>query len=507
MRGARASVLLAVSLVAGCAGPPDVATHRAPRARSAPGARLAHVTSATAPVPRWAGTRGTPGEDRPGVERAAFARLLATIAPDTGASEVLDLLGPPGDVRTELDPGGIVACRTTEVWVYGADRHLGPGTLGTVHVQADGTVQYVFGGGGAPLVDPALPEADLRRLLRTLDAVRGYDGQSDPLRLVQAVNALWPLGRDRALAVISEYLRVSSEFESREGRDGVFLVLRLLFDPPPGEAHPPLLVGGPSPDEPDDPTLLPRFPLVLVDDVPVCVVVGYTLFGMAQPPEEHVEWYRAHGVLRPAPLAPPAAPLAALERFATAGADLLGLADARERDWFSGHVVAQARRLLATVLGTAPEARPSSEARDPPAPTVPWQRLREQVGPIVWDPASARYTGLDGSWVDATPRSWTRCIWRPEVDRGQVELILERSSAHHVQVSLVCSPPSACPGRWLTIEGPDGASLLRLDLGRCGSPGDAGTCTTGTSFEAAEGTPVRLSLTGRVDLRSDPLVP
>src|SRR5436190_23947314 len=82
--------------------------------------------------------------------RAEFAALIAKIKPGMTADQVKQMLGPPDDIKTERDPGGIPAARTTEVWRYGAKAHLAFGTLGTIHVQADHKVQYVFGDKGTP---------------------------------------------------------------------------------------------------------------------------------------------------------------------------------------------------------------------------------------------------------------------------------------------------------------------------------------------------------------------
>ena len=48
----------------------------------------------------------------------------------------------------------------------------------------------------------------------------------NPLAVIRVVNALQPLGKDKALAALDEYLRVASDFHS-PAREGVFLVLRV----------------------------------------------------------------------------------------------------------------------------------------------------------------------------------------------------------------------------------------------------------------------------------------
>lgn len=233
--------------------------------------------------------------------RAEYAAALATIKPGMKAAEVRARLGAPDDIKTERDPGGITAARTVAIWRWGTDAHLGFATLGAVHIQADDTVQYVFGGGAKPLVD--MDEERLRQLLRVLAAVPSYNDPFDPGAIMTAVDALVMLGKARALAVIDEFLRVSSWLDD-PGREGTFYVLRALFLQPPGGALPPMVVGGPTLQPPADPRKLPLFPLVFVDDLPLCLVDGWILGGEPESPEMHLKWYREHGEMRTQPLAP-----------------------------------------------------------------------------------------------------------------------------------------------------------------------------------------------------------
>src|SRR5687768_14662216 len=101
--------------------------------------------------------------------RSVFAAKLALVKPGMTADEVTKILGAPDDVRTEKDGGGIAAARTTEVWRYGVVGHLKVATLGSVHIQADNKVQYVFGAKGKVLT--GMPEQQLRNLMQLLDDV------------------------------------------------------------------------------------------------------------------------------------------------------------------------------------------------------------------------------------------------------------------------------------------------------------------------------------------------
>jgi hypothetical protein len=121
----------------------------------------------------------------------------------------------------------------------------------------------------------------------------------DPGPVIEAVNALVPLGKDRALAALDAFL--AKQDLAQDPHQGLFLVLRVLFDANP---HPAMLLGGSRPPPPSSPVALPRFPILVLEDVPVMLVASYTLRGLAEPVTAHVTYYREHGTLRAAPLAP-----------------------------------------------------------------------------------------------------------------------------------------------------------------------------------------------------------
>jgi len=148
-------------------------------------------------------------------------------------------------------------------------------------------------------------------------------GTFDPVRLVAAVNALHPLGKERALAMLRAHLDSSP---GRTDGENVFLILRALFDLPPGTAaFPVMFVGAPdwSP-APADAKRLPRFPLALERDLPLFVINGYMLAGKAEDPRVHVDWCARNGVLRKAPLRPPDDPWAAADALVARTPELAG---------------------------------------------------------------------------------------------------------------------------------------------------------------------------------------
>jgi hypothetical protein len=124
-----------------------------------------------------------------------------------------------------------------------------------------------------------------------------------PRRVIDAVNALVPLGKEDALAALNSQL-------ARQGPDagaeeGLFLVLRVLFVVPVDPGHqPPMRLGGTAPPPPSEPARLPHFPLVLIDDVPLLMIAGYALGGDTEPVSVHLAHYAAHGTIRESPLRP-----------------------------------------------------------------------------------------------------------------------------------------------------------------------------------------------------------
>jgi hypothetical protein len=201
-----------------------------------------------------------------------------------------------------------------------------------------------------PVEAPAPPSAELATLMPILAASPGLDGREfDPGALIAAVNALQPLGKDRALAVLTEYLRTVPR-DDTAAREPVFLILRALFEAPadPGY-HPPMRVGAPSPAAPADPKQIPRFPLVIERDVPFLLVTGYVLGGEpqdrkccnetpglrearaaracaceVQDPEDHLAWYAANATMRAAPLSPGSELLGAMRAVLYADGSLYG---------------------------------------------------------------------------------------------------------------------------------------------------------------------------------------
>jgi hypothetical protein len=376
------------------------------------------------------------GAPPPRTNREQFSKALARVQEGMTAAAVLDLLGKPDDVRTQYDPGGISTTRTKEIWCYGADGHLTFPTLGSIYIDQNEKAQYIYGGQGSPPSVEIISEKELVRLLRLIDRLPSYNaGHSyDPLPVIRVVNALQPLGKDRALAVISEYLRVAPFFHS-PARQGLFLVMRVLFEVPSETGQMPrMYVGGPIPPAPEDLKQLPRFPVLVVDDIPLLLVSGYILAGWPEPAERHVDYFRANGRLRAGPLVPTNTPLSSFDQYAKTYEAAYGEEpDERHQVMIINQLlrlVDSVYRLKADRFGYRFGLEDDVEGR--------WQRLRAEVTKlgICWNAAQQRYVFKDGSHLpDLEPRIYRRAIWKLDGLAGEAELVFERRDPERVDVS------------------------------------------------------------------------
>ena len=373
--------------------------------------------------------------------RSEFAKAMAQIDEGMAKDAVLALLSQPDDVRTEHDPGGISTVRTKEIWQYGTSGHLTTATLGQVYLDQKDRVQYVFGK-GTPPPDGVFDEQELRTLIDALGEVPSYNGgwHYNPRRVIRAVNLLQPLGKEKVLMVIEEFLRVASHWHD-DGREGVFLVLRTLFEVPDDPGFmPPMYVGAPHPSQPEDKKLLPRFPITIEGDIPLLLVEGYSLAGQAEEPGSHVEYFREHGTLRREPLAPSSRPFDDLARFEKSprwrrtGTDLFE--DNERRQHFLNE---QLLRLLDTVYrveagrggSLLPFGKQGAERR---AKLIQGASSLQ----VQWDTKRHKYTFADGtSLPEPDKKQYRREIWRPNVDGLDLEVILERDARRRVSIWVV----------------------------------------------------------------------
>jgi hypothetical protein len=369
--------------------------------------------------------------------RERFATLMSQISPAMTQEEVEAILGKPEDVRTKYDPGGIRRAETEEIWRYGTNGHLTTATLGSIYIDGNGKVQAVCGGEGDPPPAWMFAEEELRSILRILDEAPSYNNGwgYNPRGVIRAVNALQPLGKEKALAAVAEYLRVAPVSFDASGVDGMFLVLRTLFEIPSPPGHTPIMrVGAPSPVEPEDRTKIPRFPIYVQDDIPFLVVSGYSLSGEAEDPKKHLNYFRKHGVIRSLPLAPPTAPLAsirkALDALSNGGAGPDGAPDFdmlfNQALWLLDSVY----EVEDTTFGNKMYGATIGD-REKAVEAISRLKLR-------WDGKKQDYTFADGTLprIDR-PGPYRRNIWEPDIPRLNLTLTIERINRKAIEVRVI----------------------------------------------------------------------
>jgi hypothetical protein len=386
--------------------------------------------------------------------RREFAAAMNKLKEGIPADEAMHVLGPPDDIRTHSDPPGIGTTHTKEIWRYGTSGHMTTATLGQVYIDDHDQVQYFFGQ-GEPSPNDLLPEAQLRTLLIALDEVPSYNSGSrfNPRLLIRAVNLLQPLGKEKALDVIAEYLRVTPGFQD-DGREGMFLVLRALFDVPESPGYMPrMLVGAPQPSEPADHKLLPRFPLTIEQGVPLLLVEGYILGGQPEPPSNHLKKFREGDEfkLRTGLLVPPDQPFKALEDFTrspqwrfnedseTASRTLINLRN-------------QLLRLIDTVYRLEP---------DQSGDLLPWddkaaEKVLKEASQlkIRWSAEANKYVFLNGASLPEPERKDYRIhFWRPKVPGLELCFSTLRDSPRYVK---------ACPTQGYIHGQPSANAMIRV---------------------------------------------
>jgi hypothetical protein len=281
-------------------------------------------------------------------------------------------------------------------------------------------------------VSPEMIREEVEAILGKPDDVSGWG--YNPRSVIRAVNALQPLGKEKALAAVAEYLRVAPVSFDAPAVEGMFLVLRTLFEIPSPPGHMPvMMVGAPSPAGPEDRTKIPRFPIHIQDDIPFLMVSGYSLFGQAESPESHLNYFREHGVIRSLPLAPPPDPLASISRVLDAlSKDGAGPDGATDYDMLFN----QALWLLDSVYEVEDSPfgdklyRATIGDREKAVEAISRLKLR-------WDEKKQDYTFADGTTprIDR-PGPYRRNIWKPDIPELNLTMTIERINRKAIKVSV-----------------------------------------------------------------------
>ena len=239
-------------------------------------------------------------DERAQTNRQRFAEQLSRVRIGMLASEARAIIGPPDETcRADSTP----LRQGQQLWCYGVEAKGQLPTLGSVVADRNGRITAVFGVGRSTVQEVDGQERRIRGTLCSLNSIGDVQAvKFDPGSMVRAVNGLRSLGKAQGIAVIREYLRVVP-YEPPQSTWVSFLVLRILFEADNGKP-PPIVLGAPTPKEPHDRNLLPLFPMVIVNDVPLLVVDGYRRLGQPAPVEKYITYYEQHGILRAEPLRP-----------------------------------------------------------------------------------------------------------------------------------------------------------------------------------------------------------
>jgi hypothetical protein len=259
-------------------------------------APIPSIVALLSATPRILGTDDE-AQSRP-MTRQEFAKRLSKLHYRDSKEKVVLLLGKPDDIRYEpsTDPNA-----PYEVWCYGTEGRGSFAMLGGLHFRR-GTVLWVAGGKGQPPPVSVISENELRAGMRILHAGPNSPFNHDPLRIIRVTNYLQPLRKSKALAIIGEYARVRDDDTDETW---LFFLLRTLFDvPSPPGYMPDMHIGALDPSPPEDRTRAPRFPVVIIDDVPFSMLDGAMGAGTPQPVSEHVEYFQKHGTFRGSKLRP-----------------------------------------------------------------------------------------------------------------------------------------------------------------------------------------------------------
>jgi hypothetical protein len=285
--------------------------------------------------------------------RLAFTQRLQQVTKGMTPEQVTARLGKPdyvGHFESGLEP---------TIWFYGCEGPTKLPMLGSVCFDLGGKVSEIYGNAGTPPPESVITEKELRQALLLLDQAPKLSN-FNPGREIRVVNGLLPLGKTKILAAITEYARVISpyfrpddsldekhqkplaskplealafkETQYRDGTEHLLMLLRILFDIPGrhptavGETvpMPDVGIGAFFPPPPYDKRLAPRFPMLLINDIPLAERTGAVLDGVPEDVMDALPFFAQYGRLRTRPLRPTDHPQEVLSHLASSHPLFLG---------------------------------------------------------------------------------------------------------------------------------------------------------------------------------------
>ncbi len=371
--------------------------------------------------------------------RTKFVETLNRVQEGMSGADVLAVLGRPDQIVVERPPVGMTprGGPLRETWRYGLMGDPPIATLGEIEIDDKNKVGGIEGQ-GKPLADGLFTEQQIRNLIDLLSRVSFNHGTAwhDPRPLIRVVNALQPLGKEKALAAIEEYLR-GVDHHARQ--DGVFLILRTLFEVPSEPGYLPGIYDKGKADRrgPDDPRLLPRFPVALEGDIPFLIMRPMEWEGFGFPtPQEEIFYFRRLAI-RSKPLNPTARPFAAIDEFTHSPRWYF-----KPQDEFAREEVArlpneldnQAARLLGSVVRHEEDPCGCSRAADQGAAERIRRRAELSKLQIRWDANSCRYTFTDRTTLPEIHHE--RFSWKPPLPGRTIEFTVQRMNPTCIQIGL-----------------------------------------------------------------------
>jgi hypothetical protein len=304
----------------------------------------------------------------------------------------------------------------------------------------------------------------------------------------------------------------------------MFLVLRVLFDVPenvnPNRAG---AFGMPSPAGPKDPHQIPRFPVALVDDIPLMLVGGYSIEGLGSSMEAVLAFFKENGQLHPKPLAPNNDPLSAIVHLMNSpqwiytdtnlqnfGGMSLGSAEDNDRE--KSMLMEQLLRLIDSVYRLPADVYGNRLPCCEP-PESAWQKVVSEVSTlkIKWDPRQNMFVFPDGSHLSPAENNiYRRQIWKlTGLGFEDAEIVLERKSDNWVSVMVWWAGKAGAtlrPGTLFLFDGKDMKVPLEMFpfTSKVGMGGGTTVCRTIRLIAGSELT-ARLVVTG-YSTNSSPLL-
>lgn len=325
------------------------------------------------------------------LSRVEFAKQMSLVVVGDSPERVRSLLGKPEEVLKQDRDSTLEVFDVAEIWYYGVAGSNRFPTLGRIYFSRSGqlpsgtlTVREVAGRGPVSPSISEIAEGDTRKILSILGRrnelhFRYYD----PGQMIAMVNCLQPLGRQRAIALIEEYLRLCPQDHSFVA-EKIMLLLRVLFEPLAGD--PPLRLGLPEPDEPKL-RAIPTFPLLLVDDVPILVVLGFSRFGTPLSVREDLAYFAEKGRFRKAPLVPTSHPWRIVESLERNAERLPIVRTQSDRGRIQVQIVAMFADSVPAIRNLGERDRSLIERADV------WKKVCDELEKMefVWDDATGRY--------------------------------------------------------------------------------------------------------------------